>query len=139
MYPLGVRGHVLRRRTAAWAAGGLLLRTTAVSAEVPAICTEAILAHEGTRLEALAEAEQAQWRIARKADGEARRLMRSTVGMGTSDRSVEAAAKVAELTRRSEEALRTAWVLCSCREAAGDPHRRDCAAQYRRWIPPTAR
>jgi hypothetical protein len=65
--------------------------------------------------------------------------MRSTVGMGASERSVSAIARVDELTRRLEEAVRTARVLCECREAAGDPHRRDCEAQYRRFIPDTTR
>jgi hypothetical protein len=91
--------------------------------------------HAGTPLEALAEAEQAQWRIARRAEREVSKLMRSTMGMGGSERSVGAVARMDELGRRFDRAVRQARVLCGCREAAGDPHRRDCDSQYRRWIP----
>ncbi len=118
--------------------GVLLLRATAAGAE-PALCTEAISKHGGAPLLALAEAEQAQWRIARKAEREVRKVMRSTMGMGASERSVSAVARMDELGRQFDRAVRTARILCGCREAGGDPYRRDCSAQYRRWIPPKAR
>ena len=100
------------------------------------MCADAIAERPGDALQALAAAEQAQWRVARSAESEARRLMRGTLGMGEFKKSVDAAARVEGLYSRFERAVRTGRTLCGCRSQRGDPNRKDCDALYRKWLQP---
>ncbi|MEE9608281.1 MAG: hypothetical protein V3U03_11140 [Myxococcota bacterium] len=100
------------------------------------MCADAIAERPGDALKALAAAEQAQWRVARSAESEARRLMHGTLGMGEFKKSVDAAARVEGLYRRFERAVKTARALCGCRSRRGDPNREACDALYRKWLQP---
>ncbi len=121
-------------------AGGALFGVPAYAAdEAPRVCAEAIAQHGGDDLEALAAAEQAQWRVARGAEREVRKLARGTIGMGESQRSVAAAARIDQLRQELARATRTARILCQGREQRGDPHRQDCETLYQRRLPPRAR
>jgi hypothetical protein len=102
----------------------------------PALCAEVLGREQGEPLDALARAEQERWTVARNAERRGRRLMRSTVGMGESQRSLRAVAELERLDRAFAAAVREARILCGCRQRRGDPYREDCDRLYRPWIPP---
>lgn len=108
----------------------------AESSEEPPPCREAIEAGGGDPLEALADAEKAQWREAKHCEREIRKLARSSIGLGISDHALKATKRIDGLKQRIDRAVRTARALCGCREGRGDPHRTDCDFLYRRWLPP---
>jgi hypothetical protein len=97
--------------------------------EDPPLCREAIELHpDASALEALSREEARQAEIARDARREARKLMRETLGAGSSGAAQLPAYEA--LSRRESEARRDGKVLCYCRERRADPHREDCELLY---------
>jgi len=122
--------------TRAWllVATSLLCVGAAPDPEDPPLCREAIERHpDATALEALAEEEKQRAIVARRAQREARKIMRKTLGAGAAAR-VHLPAYEAH-ARRESEARRDGKTLCYCRNRRGDPHRDDCELLYPVVIP----
>jgi len=120
--------------------GGMLLAFPASAdppAKEPALCEQVIAsATPGTApLTALAAAESARWKVARKAERDARKRMRQMVGIGAAAQARRGASEVDNLNGRFATAVYEARLLCGCRQQRGDPYREDCARLYQRWIP----
>ena len=119
----------MRVRFAALTALAVLLLGAEPEPDDPPLCREALARHpEATALEALAEEEKQRALEARKAQREARKVMRQTLGAGAAARAQLPAYEA--LARKQAEAKRAGKVLCYCRERRGDPHREDCELLY---------